>query len=339
VRKALEMAGCAPKEIHLDRPFPMRHLEMLQKTWVPTRDAKAVWVTEGGHRLVPLLSLLTRSRGIPLIFDPFLSRYNTRIEDRKLHGRRSLEALVCLWQDWSSVRRADHLVFDTHRHMELFRERYGFRAPATVLPVGVDQEVFRPLPPPEERDVLTVLFWGTFIPLQGIPVILQAAALLKDHREVRIQLVGNGQTYGECRRLAKELALENVEFHAPVSPLGLAELARRAHVLLGIFDDGLKASNVVPNKVVQACALARPCVTRASVAISEHLRDGQEIVTVPAAAPSALADAILLLRDPSRRAALAASSRLAFEREFSLAALARIVAGVVQEAVRNYKRA
>ena len=332
------MAGCAPKEIHLDRPFPMRHLEMLQKVWDPTRNAKAVWVTESGHRLVPLLSLLTRSRGIPLIFDPFLSRYNTRIEDRKLHGRCSLEALICLWQDWSSVRRADHLVFDTRQHMELFRRRYGFRVPATVLPVGVDQEVFRPLPPPEERDTLTVLFWGTFIPLQGIPVILQAAALLKEHREVRFQLVGNGQTYSECRRLAEDLALKNVEFHAPVSPRELTELAQRAHMLLGIFDDGLKASNVVPNKVVQACALSRPCITRTSAAISEHLRDGQEIVTIPAAAPAALAEAILQLRDPSRRATLAAASRLAFEREFSLNALSRIVAGVVQDAVQNYKR-
>ena len=331
VRRSLEQAGVLVQEIVLTEPFPFRHREMWKRTGDVLPQTDLLWVTEGGHRLVPLLSLLARRHRVPLIFDPFLSRYNTRVEDRRLHGRFSLEALICLWQDWSSARRADHLVFDTARHLGLFRRRYRFKAPATILPVGVDEDVFQPLPPPPEHGGLDILFWGTFIPLQGIPVILQAAHHLRGHEDIRFRLVGKGQTHASCLEMAASLRLDNVEFLDPVPPSSLPELASRSHLLLGIFDDGLKASNVVPNKVVQACALARPCLTRASGAIDAHFAP-DEIATSSAGDAAALAASILSLRSSKRRQELAFKARGAFEREFSQATLARIVADIAREA-------
>lgn len=333
VRRSLEQAGVAVQEIVLERPFPARHLELWTRVRSVLPHVDVLWVTEGGHRLVPLLSLLARRHGVPIVFDPFLSRYNTRVEDRRLHGRFSLEALICLWQDWSSVRRADRLVFDTQAHLELFRRRYGFEVPATVFPVGVDESVFQLLPPPPsaEDGPFEVLFWGTFIPLQGIPIILEAAGLLREHRDIRFRLVGKGQTYQACRERAAALGLENVEFIAPVPPTELPSLARRAHLILGIFDQGIKASNVVPNKVVQACALGRPCLTRASEAIDAHFRPG-EIATVAAGNAQALSQAILAFRDPGMRAEMSRRARQAFEREFSQATLARIAGTIVGQA-------
>ncbi|MEO1271994.1 MAG: hypothetical protein AAFX99_28185, partial [Myxococcota bacterium] len=72
---------------HSRAAFPWRHLVLAQKLLQVPRDVKVVYVTEGGHRLVPLVRLLCRWTGRRILFDPFLSRYNTRVEDRKLYTR------------------------------------------------------------------------------------------------------------------------------------------------------------------------------------------------------------------------------------------------------------
>src|SRR5262245_45502265 len=46
------------------------------------RGADVVFATEGAHRHVPWLKLASLGTGQKLVFDPFISRYNTEVEDR-----------------------------------------------------------------------------------------------------------------------------------------------------------------------------------------------------------------------------------------------------------------
>ncbi|HLP43635.1 MAG TPA: glycosyltransferase, partial [Fibrobacteria bacterium] len=266
VREALEAGGFRVVECRSTAPFPFRHLILAAKLLSKGRGCGWVFVTEGGHRLVPFAKLAARLSGKRLAFDPFTSRYNTRIEDRRLHDPRSLEALLCRWQDWSSTHCADLLFFDTFEHMEYFRGRYGFSAPWAVLPVGVDEKVFRPAPPgaPPARpsgDPFRVLFYGTYIPLQGVEHVVEAAARLA-REGIEVTLVGRGQTYAEVRARADAVGLPPSAFAEPVPPEELGRMLHRTEIALGIFGDTVKAASVVPNKVVQAAAAGRPLVTR-----------------------------------------------------------------------------
>lgn len=342
VKEALEEAGFRVEVCHSRAPFPWRHLVLAVKLLRLDRSVRWVLVTEGGHRLVPLVKLLASLTGRRVAFDPFISRYNTRIEDRKLHSPRGLEALICLWQDWSSTRAADFLFFDTAEHEAYFRRKYGIKAPAAILPVGVDEAVFRPADPgaapadpgvPEKAPAaearegggFRVLFYGTYIPLQGVEHVVDAAALLRGE-DVRFTFIGRGQTYAAVRARAEAAGLEPSLFLDPVPPEELAGHIRRADLCLGIFGDTVKAANVVPNKAVQAAAMGKALVTRDSPAIRRYFRDGESAVLVPAASPEALAAAIRALRDdPARRRALGLEARRVFESRFSRRSLAAVL--------------
>lgn len=327
VRESLEAAGFRVVLCHSRIPFPWRHLSLAWQLLRAEPAARWVFVTEGGHRLVPLVRLVARLGGRRVAFDPFISRYNTRIEDRALHSPRGLQALICKWQDWSSTRAADFLFFDTEEHRQYFRDRYGVRKPSAILPVGVDESVFRPAVPagPAAPGVLRVLFYGTYIPLQGVEWVVEAAAR-PEAEGMRFSCIGRGQTFPAVKARALALGLPASLFAEPVPPETLALRIAAADVCLGIFGDTVKAANVVPNKAVQAAAMGKALVTRDSPAIRRYFRDGESALLVPPASPEALAAALRRLRDdPGLRASLGSGAREVFDRHFSRRALAAVL--------------
>lgn len=338
VRKALAVAGYGVVEVHSRAPFPWRHFILGFGYLRIHRRVRWVFITEGGHRLVPFIKLLARLTGRPVIFDPFLSRYNTRIEDRKLYPPGGLQAWICRWQDWSSTHAADALVFDTAEHQGYFYAKYRLAKPCRILPVGVDEGVFAPVDPartprPYPQGGFQVLFYGSYIPLQGIEHILAAAALLRG-RGFRFTLIGKGQTYSEMREKARGLDPDEVAFVDPVPEAALIPYLAHADVCLGIFADTVKAANVVPNKVVQAAALGKAIVTRDSPALRRYFRPMESAYLVPSATPEALAEALLALRsDAALRRALGARAREVFEAHFSYRALGTVLRSLLQDAL------
>lgn len=338
VKESLMAAGFRVLTVHSRAPFPWRHLILAIKYLRVRREVEWIWVTEGGHRLVPLVKLYARLTGRKVAFDPFLSRYNTRVEDRAMHRPGGLQALICRWQDWSSTRSADLLVFDTEEHREYFYRKYGLRKPFLILPVGVTESVFHPsgqrhasgpVFPGETAKTacaeFRVLFYGSYIPLQGVEWIVEAAGLLKDEA-VRFTLIGQGQTRPGVEARARALGSGNLDFQDEVPEPALPGRIAAADVCLGIFGDTLKAANVVPNKVVQCAAMCRPMITRDSSAVRRYFKDGKDIVLVPPASPRALADAILALRnDAVLRESMGKGAGEAFEKSFSVTALSRIL--------------
>jgi len=335
---------------HSRIPFPFRHLSLMAQYLRRGRGCDLLYITEGGHRFVPEFRLLSRLFGQKVLFDPFLSRYNTRVEDRKLHKPGSLQARICSWQDWSGTHAADYLLFDTEEHQHYFFARYGLDKPWFVLPVMVDEAVFAPAAPHGAvgsgavqssvcADATTntrvttntcanttaqdfadpvVLFYGTFIPLQGVETILQAAQLLQPRSPIRFRLIGAGQLRPEMERLAQELGLTRTQLVGPVPEAALVAELRAATVALGIFGTGEKSARVVPNKLVQGAAMGVSLVTRRSPAVERHFVEGESALLVEPGDPAALAAALeRLCGDASLRQRIGAGARRVFLRDFA----------------------
>lgn len=269
------------------------------------RPFDVVLVPEFRHKDVPLAALLAQLGGKLLVFDPLVSRFDTRVRDRGDARDGSFQAWHNRNIDSWSMSLADLVLADTRAHADYYRREFAPPdAAVRVLPVGYNDAIFTGGGP--ERDhgdgVVRVLFYGNYLPLHGADTIVRAAGLLRDDRRIAFELIGRGQTYGAVERYARSHALDNVTFEPRVP---IDELPRRvadAAVCLGIFGATDKALRVVPNKVYQCMGMDRPVVTLRSPATCESLVDGVHAELVPPADEHALAAAIRrLVDDPERR--------------------------------------
>ena len=292
---------------------------------LPAYQAMVVGAT--AHLDLPLATRLARRRGAALVFDPLVSATET-LEDRDIltAGSGRLAAVAALERRlW---RLPGGILADTAAHADAWSTALRLeRARMAVLPVG--SIALGDGPPktartPSVAAPLRVLYFGQYIPLHGVEVILAAADRLRDNAAIRFQLVGRGQTLDAARRMAVRLQLPNVEIHPLWLPL--EQLYRRfilpADLCLGIFGDRPKAARVVPYKVYAALAAGRPVVSADSPALRELLLPGREIHAVPPDDAAALAAAVLgLAEHPDRRLALARAGHEAWRRRFNPAVL------------------
>ena len=177
------------------------------------------------------------------------------------------------------------------------------RAHVGVVWVGAQDDVFTPRSGTTPQPDL-VLFYGTFIPLHGLPTIIAAAKLLED-TGIRFRIIGTGQEQAGVDRLMQELHPWNVELVESM-PLGaLPDEIAAATLCLGIFGTSDKARRVVPNKLYECVAVGRPVVTADTEGARSAFAD-DEVAFVPAGDPEALAKEITrLVADAPTRESMA----------------------------------
>ena len=266
-------------------------------------DADVVVVGYPGHFDMP--AARRTARGRPVVFNPLVSLHDTLVGDRARFGPRSPAAGILRAVDNGAFRGADLVVADTEAHAAFFRRAFGLAEDrVAVALVGADEPLFRPgWHPPEP---FHTLFVAKLIPLHGLETILAAAALVP---EIPFRVVGDGQLGGLLDRRPA-----NVE-HVPWIPYEeLPDAYRAAGCALGVFGAGEKAARVIPNKVFQALACARPVITADTPAARELLTDGANAILVPAGDPEALAGAVRrLASDEALAERVARAGRETFE--------------------------
>jgi glycosyltransferase involved in cell wall biosynthesis len=251
---------------------------------------------------------LARAHGAPLVVDMMISLHDTLAGDRGRAGR-ALGPLLA-GADRLALRAAALVLADTAAGARFLVERLGADpARVEVVPVGAEPERFPALPPP--RREVHALFYGKLSPLHGLETVVRAA---RAAGVPPVEVVGEGQL-GPW--LAGELARDRPPGlrHRPWIPYDeLGGAVAAAGICLGIFGTGDKAARVVPNKVWQAMAGARPVITADTPAAREVLRDGVEALLVPPGDAGALARALRrLAADAGLRARMGAAARARYE--------------------------
>lgn len=243
-----------------------------------------------------LAAFVGRIRGIPVVWDVFISVYDTVVEDRRMLSPSSLAARVLRRIERNALRYVNLAFMDTQAHAR--RVELLFQLPphsCGAVWVGTETEHFggdRQLVPRESEAPLKILFYGQFIPLHGISTIIEAARITSD-LPVEWTLIGRGQEADKIRHLLAVKPLPKVQWINWVDYDQLRHWIAAADICLGIFGDSQKAASVIPNKVFQIIAAGRPLITRDSPAIREWLEHRPRcIYLVPAANPSELANAV-----------------------------------------------
>lgn len=248
-----------------------------------------------------VIRLFAWLRGTRVAMDWFLSAYDTVVLDRRLVGPRHPLAWVLWSAEWLATRLADRVFMDTRTHARRM-ERLFHLDPGHCgdVWVGAETGVFNtqaPAVPREPGTPLKVLFYGQFIPLHGVPTIIEAARRLRQ-QPVDWLLIGRGQESPRIRQMLDADPLPRLRWIEWVDYATLVEHIRAADVCLGIFGTSEKAASVIPNKVFQVLASGKPVITRDSAAIRELLDPrAWADALVPAGDPAALADAVLRRAD------------------------------------------
>jgi glycosyltransferase involved in cell wall biosynthesis len=256
-------------------------------------------VTFPGHYLVPFAWYLTRWPRKKLVFDAFISLHDTLVSDRKKVSPWNPYAWFLFCIDWLSYHLADEVLIDTEAHRQFFIRRFHLKpSRIRVIYLGTRDDLFTAKGTNNEKRETSqqceVLFYGTYIPLQGIEHIIEAARILQEaHPNIHFTLIGSGQTHRSVRSLAEKYRLANVTFRDRVPYEALPGLIRSADLCLGIFGITEKAKRVIPHKVYDTVACGVPVLTADTPAIREKFRNGEEVILCKAGNPRDIAEKIV----------------------------------------------
>ncbi|HCT41588.1 MAG TPA: glycosyltransferase [Moraxellaceae bacterium] len=220
-----------------------------------------IWVPCFRQRDLPAAARYARRHGIPLVFDPLISAYDKQVSERQKFPADSAKARRLLAWESRLFNLPDFLVADTAGHADYFHATHGVpREKLVVIPVGAEEALFAPVPM-QQKPVdapLELVFFGTFIGLQGVDVLARAIRSYSGV-PVRWRLIGEGPLRAECERVLAGVPGVSFEGWGPLQELP-GRLAS-ADAILGIFGTTDKSRRVIPNKVYQGLALGRPVIT------------------------------------------------------------------------------
>ncbi len=258
----------------------------------------------------------------PIIYDPFISSYLSYVYDYKYISEKSLLAKISFFIDYFSFKEADLILSDTKIHGKIFSKLFNQKPSKikTIL-VGSDPEIFYPREYKKDKNKFIVGVYGTYIPLQGIKVIIEAAKILKRDPELKFEIIGGkpgNVLFQEIIKFRKKYNLNNVELipHIPLSQL--PEKIERSDVQLGIFGGTLKSNIVIPNKVYSALAMKKPIRTANTIAGRDLLTHENNVYLCKNANGVSLVKSITILyEDKNLRDKIARNGYKLFERDLT----------------------
>lgn len=257
-------------------------------------DHDIVLIPYLGQFDVIVLWPFARLRGKALVWDMFLSLYDTVVNDRRLAAPRAPKALFLKLVERLGCRAADLVLLDTQSHARYIERLFALpQGKMGAFPVGAEPAAFQRLAPPLRGDRPTrLLFYGQMIPLHGIETIL-VAALSPRGRQRHWTLIGTGQDLAKVTAALSGSMADHVDWRPWVPYAELTDEIGRADICLGIFGSSEKAASVVPNKVYQTLLSGRSLITRDSPALREAFGTPHPgLRLVAAGSPDALMDAV-----------------------------------------------
>ncbi len=218
---------------------------------------------------------ITKFAKIPVIFDPLVSMYMTRVNDYKEYWK----APVKYFRDRINMHRSDALLADTEEHKRYFVRKFGISPEKIyVLPIGVDFSSFRAVAANRKDDKFVIGFYGSFVPLQGVPLIIETANILKSDSSIIFEIIGDGYDMPKTKDLIKKYSLQNIVLHGNIPYEKLPEKIANFDVALGIFGTSIKTDVVVPNKIYHYSAVKKCTITKDTPAIREIFSDNENIL-------------------------------------------------------------
>jgi glycosyltransferase involved in cell wall biosynthesis len=251
-----------------------------------------VFVAFRGHEILPFIRLLTSK---PIIFDAFVSMYDTLCYDRQVFSPGSVFGRMIRSYEKFLLNISDTVLVDTISHKKYFEETFG-AGNIDCIYSECDTGLFSPSVENRKSGAFTVFWHGSCRPLHGVDVILKAAKILEQDAAIRFRLVG--PVLRTQRGLLKTLGLKNVDLADYIDYNKLPDEINKADICLGgHFSDKDKAKRVIAGKTFQYLACGKPVILGDNTANRELFIESGAARFVAMDSPQALAKTIKDFRD------------------------------------------
>ena len=259
-----------------------------------------VYISPFAHntRMIYIARLLSKK----IITDFYVSLYDMEVLDKKNVAMNSYKAKKLLKKDLYALRNSTLVFFLNDAEARYYTKVVGTDFSNTnmaILPLGISAkenvklDYFK-----KKRDCLNICWVGTYIPLQGLDIILKAIAILKKADKIKFHLYIWGDSEKKGRKylsMINELNIQDVvSVHNEWGNFEAfsAHMIEKCDVNLGIFGDSQKAKTVLANKVIDGMAFKAPVITAYSDGVCNYFKDGENIILCKNTAES-LASAIV----------------------------------------------
>lgn len=273
---------------------PLRYIKALIRFAGIEKKCDLVIVGFRGHEILPFVRFLTRK---PIVFDAFISLFDTVCTDQKRFDKKSVAGKFLKWFDKKTCEWPQKVLLDTQEHINFFSETFSVeKEKFEAVFVGADKSFY---PRPEKRKTrkLEVLWYGNYIPLHGAMTIAKAFSFLRDEKNLNFTMIGNGQTFSEVKEFAvRENAginfLPNINYGLLPKKIAQADIC-----LSGPFGTSKKTNRVILGKTFQLIAMKKPLILSDTPANRELFKNGKNCVMVKTNDHAALSKAILRLKN------------------------------------------
>ena len=248
------------------------------------------------------------------------------------------------WATWLEERcyaRAQKIIVVVDHMLRRLTERGIAPDKLKLIRNGANTDLFRPDPDRRQEIRAELGLNGNFLVLYAglhglvydLVAIMDVAAMLKDHRDIKLLFVGDGPTKAATVARAEELALDNVIF-LPTQPIQrIAGFFNAADVTLAPLRKP-QMEGAFPVKVYDSMASEVPVILCAEPETTEIVLNNRAGLVTDSGDYEAIREAILTLyQDPQLRLDLGRNGRQAVLRHYSrqaqAAELATLLAGTL----------
>lgn len=286
------------------------HSSIMIRKWVGRND-EIVYIPYPSVGVLSLYSLLPRAlRPEKLVADGFISIYETAVIDRLLLDSSGLWARLLKALERRAYKTASKVIVDTEENRANFASLFDLAESQFVaLPLATNEVDFTGSPYLAQEGQCHVFFMGTFVPLQGLDVIARAIVALRDRQDIRITIMGYGQSAEQFEAIVGQDMPQNLNWIKEWQDSdAIARLIGSADICLGIFAATPKADRVWPLKNYAYMACGRSLITADTACARRMLQacSGEPFATVPAGDAKALTEMIVAMAEsPKTRAKLA----------------------------------
>lgn len=336
-KNAVKVISCTDKT----GVAPLRYWRLFKKFWPLQKKVDVIFVQFPGHLNTPIAWLLGKIYKKPVIFDVFISLYETYIFDRQVAQPQSLTAKFYWWVDKLSCLLADKVTLDTNAHINYFVKTFKLqRQKFNRIPVGGDETLFHPSKLKRSgatHQKVIVEFHGVFTRIHGAECFVQAAKKLENHPQLEFWLIGDSPNYRLPIDLYKKLKPKTMTYWPRLSVKKLAQKVAQADISVGHLGPTQKARILLTNKMFHALASRVALIAGDNEASRELLQNKKTALFVRMYDEQDLSRKILALAKNSHfRKTLAANGYKLHQQQFTNRKIGRLLKQVMIEAPRAF---